>query len=60
MLDKKSLQLVLVNPLGAVIEKLHKSKTLESFKSSGLYLTIGKRLRTYQQNGKCERKIKEG
>ncbi|CAM9001024.1 unnamed protein product [Rhodiola kirilowii] len=41
MLDKKSLQLVLVNPLGAVIEKLHKSKTLESFKSSGLYLTIG-------------------
>uniref|UniRef100_A0A7N0ZTU7 STAS domain-containing protein n=1 Tax=Kalanchoe fedtschenkoi TaxID=63787 RepID=A0A7N0ZTU7_KALFE len=41
VLDRKSLQLVLVNPPGAVVEKLHKSKTLESFMLSGLYLTVG-------------------
>ncbi|XVF86585.1 hypothetical protein PTKIN_Ptkin18bG0053800 [Pterospermum kingtungense] len=41
MLDKRSLQLVLVNPVGSVIEKLHHSKTLESFGMNAFYLTVG-------------------
>ncbi|KAF8389000.1 hypothetical protein HHK36_025685 [Tetracentron sinense] len=40
-LIKRSLQLVLVNPVGSVMEKLHQSKILESFGSNGLYLTVG-------------------
>ncbi|KAF8400769.1 hypothetical protein HHK36_014069 [Tetracentron sinense] len=40
-LAKRSLQLVLVNPVGNVMEKLHRSKILESFRSNGLYLTVG-------------------
>lgn len=35
------LQLVLVNLVGTVMEKLHQSKTLDSFRSKGLYLTVG-------------------
>lgn len=34
------LQLVLINPVGSVMEKLHQSKVLESFRLNGLYLTI--------------------
>ncbi|XVE52113.1 hypothetical protein DITRI_Ditri02bG0096200 [Diplodiscus trichospermus] len=41
MLGKRSLQLVLVNPVGSVIEKLHKSEILESFGMNGFYLTVG-------------------
>lgn len=40
-LNKRSLQLVLVNPAGDVIEKLDKSEVLEEFSTSGLYLTVG-------------------
>ncbi|KAK9208430.1 hypothetical protein WN944_000784 [Citrus x changshan-huyou] len=40
-MDKRSLQLVLVNLVGTVMEKLHQSKTLDSFRSKGLYLTVG-------------------
>ncbi|VVA97794.1 unnamed protein product [Arabis nemorensis] len=40
-LEKQSLQLVLVNPVGSVMEKLHKSKIVESLGLSGLYLTVG-------------------
>ncbi|XP_044487268.1 probable sulfate transporter 3.4 [Mangifera indica] len=40
MLEKGSLQLVLINPVGSVMEKLHQSKVLESFRLNGLYLTI--------------------
>ncbi|EOA30063.1 hypothetical protein CARUB_v10013170mg [Capsella rubella] len=40
-LEKQSLQLVLVNPVGTVMEKLHKSKIIESLGLSGLYLTVG-------------------
>ncbi|CAL9221020.1 unnamed protein product [Arabidopsis halleri] len=40
-LEKHSLQLVLVNPVGTVMEKLHKSKIIESLGLSGLYLTVG-------------------
>ncbi|XP_062088766.1 probable sulfate transporter 3.4 [Humulus lupulus] len=39
-LDKKSLQLVLVNPVASVMEKLHRSKIVDSFESKGLYLTV--------------------
>uniref|UniRef100_M4DRZ6 STAS domain-containing protein n=1 Tax=Brassica campestris TaxID=3711 RepID=M4DRZ6_BRACM len=40
-LEKQSLQLVLVNPVGSVMEKLHKSKIIESLGLRGLYLTVG-------------------
>ncbi|KAL8153112.1 hypothetical protein V2J09_010872 [Rumex salicifolius] len=40
MLERRSLQLVLTNPVGNVMEKLHKSKALESFGAHGLYLTV--------------------
>lgn len=35
------MQLVLANPVGTVMEKLHKSNILESFGLNGLYLTVG-------------------
>ncbi|XP_058004878.1 probable sulfate transporter 3.4 [Hevea brasiliensis] len=41
MLEKRSLQLVLANPVGSVMEKLQQSKVLESFGLNGLYLTVG-------------------
>ncbi|KAJ7951807.1 sulfate transporter 3 1 [Quillaja saponaria] len=41
MLEKRSLQLVLANPVGSVMEKLHQSKILDSFGLRGLYLTVG-------------------
>ncbi|KAK1377577.1 hypothetical protein POM88_024321 [Heracleum sosnowskyi] len=40
-LNKRSLQLVLVNPVGDVIEKLDKSEVLDEFRSNRLYLTVG-------------------
>ncbi|XP_062008306.1 probable sulfate transporter 3.4 [Rosa rugosa] len=41
ILEKRSLQLVLANPVGSVMEKLQQSKTLESFGINGVYLTVG-------------------
>ncbi|XWS11894.1 hypothetical protein CRYUN_Cryun37aG0044000 [Craigia yunnanensis] len=41
ILEKISLQLVLVNPVGSVMEKLHHSKILESFGMNSFYLTVG-------------------
>ncbi|KAL5574673.1 hypothetical protein UlMin_018098 [Ulmus minor] len=41
MLDKRSLELVLANPGGTVMEKLQESKVLESFGVSGVYLSVG-------------------
>ncbi|KAK7271897.1 hypothetical protein RJT34_28157 [Clitoria ternatea] len=41
MLEKRSLQLVLANPVGNVLEKLHMSKVLDSFGLKGVYLTVG-------------------
>ncbi|KAJ0929414.1 putative SLC26A/SulP transporter, STAS domain superfamily [Helianthus annuus] len=35
------LSLVLANPTGSVMEKLHRSNSLEAFGSNGLYLTVG-------------------
>ncbi|MFS7974245.1 putative SLC26A/SulP transporter, STAS domain, sulfate anion transporter, STAS domain superfamily [Helianthus anomalus] len=40
MLEKRSLQLVLANPGGSVMEKLHQSNILESLGSEGVYLTV--------------------
>lgn len=41
-LQKRSLQLALVNPVGSVTEKLHKSKALDLFSSNkGLYMSVG-------------------
>ncbi|GMP34803.1 hypothetical protein CsSME_00007525 [Camellia sinensis var. sinensis] len=37
ILEQRSLQLALVNPVGNVMEKLHQSETLESLGSYGLY-----------------------
>ncbi|KAE8714710.1 putative sulfate transporter 3.4 [Hibiscus syriacus] len=41
MLDKRSLQLILVNPVGSVMEKMHQSHILDSFGTNSLYLTVG-------------------
>ncbi|KAF5466641.1 hypothetical protein F2P56_016547 [Juglans regia] len=41
MLEKRSLQLVLANPVGSVTEKLDHSGILQSFKLNGLYLSVG-------------------
>lgn len=35
------MQLVLTNPVGSVMEKLHQSKILEGFGLEGLYLSVG-------------------
>ncbi|XP_076892787.1 putative sulfate transporter 3.4 [Bidens hawaiensis] len=40
MLEKRSLQLVLANPGGSVMEKLHQSNILDSFGLEGVYLTV--------------------
>ncbi|PON73324.1 Sulfate transporter [Parasponia andersonii] len=44
-LDKRSLQFVLVNPVASVMEKLHRSKIIDSFESNGLYLTVEEAVR---------------
>lgn len=41
VLEKRSYQLVLVNPGGTVMEKLHQSNVLDAFGLNGLYLTVG-------------------
>lgn len=40
MLQKRSLKLVLANPVGTVMEKLDQSELLDSFKLSGIYLSV--------------------
>ncbi|XP_010487443.1 PREDICTED: probable sulfate transporter 3.4 isoform X1 [Camelina sativa] len=54
-LEKQSLQLVLVNPVGTVMEKLHKSKIIDALGLSGLYLTVGEAVAdlssTWKANG---------
>ena len=42
IVQKKSMRLAMVNPVGTVIEKLHKSKTVDCLSSTnGLYISIG-------------------
>ncbi|CAO2822824.1 unnamed protein product [Amaranthus hypochondriacus] len=41
-IQKKSLQLALVNPVGSVMEKLHKSKVVDIFGTdNGVYMSVG-------------------
>ncbi|KAE9621336.1 putative SLC26A/SulP transporter [Lupinus albus] len=40
MLEKRSLQVVLANPVGNVMEKLHQANILEFFGVKGVYLTV--------------------
>ncbi|KAI3802695.1 hypothetical protein L1987_30836 [Smallanthus sonchifolius] len=40
MLENRSLQLVLANPTGSVMEKMHRSNSLDLFGSNGLYLNV--------------------
>ncbi|KAL8465819.1 hypothetical protein ACS0TY_035069 [Phlomoides rotata] len=41
ILEKRSLKLVLANPVASVMEKLHESNILESFGIEGVYLSVG-------------------
>lgn len=48
------LQLVLVNPVGNVMEKLHTSKILDSFGLRGVYLTVGEAVADITSSGKAQ------
>uniref|UniRef100_A0A803LEL9 STAS domain-containing protein n=1 Tax=Chenopodium quinoa TaxID=63459 RepID=A0A803LEL9_CHEQI len=54
MLERMSLQLVLANPAGNVMEKLHLSKVIESFGSQGLYLTVGEAIADISSSWKAQ------
>ncbi|KAK1281883.1 putative sulfate transporter 3.4 [Acorus calamus] len=41
ILEKRSIQLVMANPVGGVTEKLHRSKAIETLGSNCLYMTVG-------------------
>ncbi|KAK2984878.1 hypothetical protein RJ640_008643 [Escallonia rubra] len=53
-IEKRSLQLVLANPVGNVMEKLHKSDILESFGLNGLYLTVGEAVADISSSWKAQ------
>ncbi|XP_061338527.1 probable sulfate transporter 3.4 [Gastrolobium bilobum] len=54
MLEKRSLQLVLANPVGNVMEKLHMSKILDSFGLTGVYLTVGEAVADISSSWKAQ------
>ncbi|CAI8586884.1 unnamed protein product [Vicia faba] len=54
MLEKRSLQFVLVNSVGNVMEKLDMSKILDSFGLKGVYLTVGEALADISTSEKDE------
>ncbi|KAL3840908.1 hypothetical protein ACJIZ3_025499 [Penstemon smallii] len=54
ILEKRSLKLVLANPVGSVMEKLHGSNILESFGLEGLYLTIGEAVADISSSWKAQ------
>ncbi|KAL8232390.1 hypothetical protein R6Q57_002168 [Mikania cordata] len=54
ILEYRSLQLVLANPTGSATEKLHRSNSLESFGSNGLYLTVGEAVANIQLSWKAK------
>lgn len=54
MLEKRSLQLVLANPVGNVMEKLHQSNVLESFGLNGLYLSVGEAVADISSSWKAQ------
>ncbi|XP_027344642.1 probable sulfate transporter 3.4 [Abrus precatorius] len=54
MLDKRSLQLVMANPVGNVMEKLHQSNILDSFGLKGVYLTVGEAVADISSSWKAQ------
>ncbi|RDX79267.1 putative sulfate transporter 3.4 [Mucuna pruriens] len=54
VLDKRSLQLVLANPVGNVMEKLHQSNILESFGLKGVYLSVGEAVADISSSWKAQ------
>ncbi|XP_021741553.1 probable sulfate transporter 3.4 [Chenopodium quinoa] len=55
IIQKRSLQLTLVNPVGSVMEKLHKSKVLELFGSNnGVYMSVGEAILDLTASRKVE------
>ncbi|PKI77597.1 hypothetical protein CRG98_001999 [Punica granatum] len=53
MLEKRSIKLVLTNPVATVMEKLHQSKTLEYLGLDGLYVTVGEAVSDISSQWKC-------
>ncbi|KAI4329275.1 hypothetical protein L6164_021558 [Bauhinia variegata] len=54
MLEKRTFQLVLANPVGNVMEKLHYSKFLHLFGLKGIYLTVGEAVADISLQWKAE------
>ncbi|OIT05290.1 PREDICTED: probable sulfate transporter 3.4 [Nicotiana attenuata] len=54
ILEKRSLKLVLANPVGNVMEKLHNSHALEAFGLDGLYLTVSEAVADISSSWKAE------
>ncbi|KAK1362957.1 putative sulfate transporter 3.4 [Heracleum sosnowskyi] len=54
LLEKRSLQLVLANPAGNVMEKMHHSGVLESFGLNGLYLSVSEAVDDISTGWKCQ------
>ncbi|KAK1376026.1 putative sulfate transporter 3.4 [Heracleum sosnowskyi] len=54
MLEKRSLQFVLANPAGNVMEKLHNSNVLESFGVNGLYLSVNEAVNDISSSWKSQ------
>ncbi|KHN47805.1 Putative sulfate transporter 3.4 [Glycine soja] len=54
VLDKRSLQLVLANPVGNVMEKLHQSNILDSFGLKGVYLSVGEAVADISSSWKAQ------
>ncbi|KAK6914920.1 STAS domain [Dillenia turbinata] len=54
ILEKRSLQLALANPVASVMEKLKASDMLESFATDGLYLTVGEAIASISSSWKVQ------
>ncbi|XP_047963720.1 probable sulfate transporter 3.4 [Salvia hispanica] len=54
VLNQRSLKLVLVNPVGSVMEKLHLSNILDSLGLEGLYLTVGEAVADISSSWKAQ------
>ncbi|KAM3380249.1 putative sulfate transporter 3.4 [Capsicum galapagoense] len=59
LLEKRSLKLVLANPVGNVMEKLFKSNSLEAFGLDGLYLTVSEAVDDISSSWKPEKPSEE-
>ncbi|XP_072979473.1 probable sulfate transporter 3.4 [Typha angustifolia] len=53
-LDKRSLELVLANPVGNVAEKLFKSEAWELFGAECMYMTVGEAIAAVSSTYKCQ------